>query len=167
MCIHFEQQTQILSGQVPVVLFTNNTQAGIWGSALGVFLHKTLTTFLDHRTVAFALHSEKTETWIIIWNKVLCVFNSPGTNPPLARNVLKVVVFQYKLNKNSLRQSGLIRMKNTCRQKKKSFVLFWANVEISHVAADLIYVHAIWQSDNFYKDILKMLFHAKFTFFLV
>lgn len=57
-------------------------------------------------------------------------------------------------------------MKNTSRPKNKIIKKYWTDVEIC-VAADLIYFHAVSQSDNFYKDVLKMLFHAKFTFFLV
>lgn len=46
------------------------------------------------------------------------MFISPGINPPLTRNALEVV-FQSSLNKNSLQQSDLIRMKNTSRPKNK------------------------------------------------
>lgn len=118
-------------------------------------------------TAAFPRHSEKIETWIIIWNKVLCVFNSPGTNPPLARNVLKVVVFLVPVEQKQPLAVWTNKNEEHLQIEKNKIVLFWANVEISHIAADLIYFYAIWQSDNFYKDMLKMLFHAKFTFFLV
>lgn len=44
------------------MLFTNNTQASIQDRAVEMFLGKAPTTFLDHGTVAFAFHSEKTAT---------------------------------------------------------------------------------------------------------
>lgn len=60
-----------------------------------------------------------------------------------------------------------IQKKKPKKPKSSKIVLFWANAEIPHIAADLIYFPAIWLSDNFCKDILKTLFHAKFTFLVV